>query len=197
MSARSSPGPRATATPILEERTSIDTLADRLGLIDIQEKPKRKQAAKPRRDNTGPQTAPATKPEKTKPKKTRTLSCCFCFSIPLEEADEKPAPARPQPRPVQPQQSAAVPSPRRSKQSISQTAASPNHLSASNASSARRSRASRTSNASQTAQLKDLIPDTVDMATASALMAELARPYNESDVGGYIYIYWMTPESED
>ncbi|KAJ9134595.1 hypothetical protein NKR23_g10050 [Pleurostoma richardsiae] len=34
-SSRSSPGPRKSATPIPEERTSLDTLADRLGLLEV------------------------------------------------------------------------------------------------------------------------------------------------------------------
>ncbi|KAJ4302020.1 hypothetical protein N0V88_002153 [Collariella sp. IMI 366227] len=36
VSAKSSPGPRMSHTPILEERTSIDTLAERLGLMRTQ-----------------------------------------------------------------------------------------------------------------------------------------------------------------
>ncbi|KAM5356566.1 hypothetical protein ACJ41O_003212 [Fusarium nematophilum] len=178
MSAHSSPGPRATATPVLEGRTSLDTLADRLGLVDLQDKKK-----KPRRQRIDSGERPA----KTKPKPKQSLSCCFCFTIPLEEVPEAPHPPRPQPRPVQ-QTSASVPPKRPSKQHLpvsSQTAASPG----------KSSRRSRKSTASQTAQIKDFIPDSLDTATASALMAELARPYVDSEEPGFIYMFWLTPTS--
>jgi hypothetical protein len=52
------------------------------------------------------------------------------------------------------------------------------------------------STASQTARYKDLIPDSLDMATASALMGELAKPLAESEEAGYIYMFWLTPASK-
>ncbi|EXA43867.1 hypothetical protein FOVG_08713 [Fusarium oxysporum f. sp. pisi HDV247] len=174
MSAHSSPGPRATSTPILEGRTSLDTLADRLGLVDLQEKKKH------RRDTDGrKQTAPRPKPQ---PK--QSLMCC-CFSVPLQDVQES-RPSRPQPRPVQ-KTSASVPPKRASKQ----------HLTASqNTSSAKNSRRSRKSTGSQTAQIKDFIPDSVDAQTASALMSELARPFGTSEEPGFIYMFWLTPTSQ-
>ncbi|KAI9155144.1 hypothetical protein HJFPF1_07718 [Paramyrothecium foliicola] len=197
LSARSSPGPRATATPILEGRSSIDTLADRLGLIELQEKSKRKAAQRPNQGSSSRKSGASKQPPRTRPKQSQKLEFCFCFSIPLEEVNEAPVPVRPQPRPVQ-QQSVPVPdSIRRSKQNQGNKASSAQHLSPARASPARRSYASRKSTASQTAQLKDLIPDTLDMATASALMAELARPYVDSEEAGFIYMFWLTPESED
>ncbi|KAM0429667.1 hypothetical protein ACHAPT_006273 [Fusarium lateritium] len=176
LSAHSSPGPRATATPILEGRTSLDTLADRLGLVDLQDKKKKRRQ---RTDSGGRKTS-------SKPKPKQTLSCCFCFNIPLEEAPE-PRPARPQPRPVQ-QTSASVPTPRPSKQ----------HLAASsqNTSPGKSSRRSRKSTASQTAQVKDFIPDSLDTPTASALMTELSRPFVDSEEPGFIYMFWLTPTSD-
>ncbi|KAF4967470.1 hypothetical protein FSARC_4993 [Fusarium sarcochroum] len=178
MSAHSSPGPRATATPILEGRTSLDTLADRLGLVELQEKKKHRRD----RVDTGGRRPTAPKP---KPKPKQSLSCCFCFSVPLEDALE-PRPARPQPRPVQ-RTSVSVPPPKRS---------SKQYLASSqNTSVAKSSRRSRTSTASQTAQIKDFIPDSLDASAASALMAELARPFNNSEEPGFIYMFWLTPTS--
>lgn len=190
MSAHSSPGPRATATPILEEgrRTSLDTLTDRLGLMDVQDKQKKKKKQKRPSDAYGPPPngyAPSdgagfSKPAKKKEKPT--LEFCFCFKIPL---DEKPPPPRPQPQPVQ-KMSAPMPSAgRKSKQ----------HLSASAISAASPARSSRKSNVSQTAALKDLIPNDLDAATASALWSELAKPYAETEEQGYIYMFWLTPEA--
>ncbi|WAO94834.1 Hypothetical protein NCS54_01243600 [Fusarium falciforme] len=173
MSAHSSPGPRATATPILEGRTSLDTLADRLGLVELQDEKKRRQ----RTDSGGRKTS--------KPKPKQTLSCCFCFSIPLEEVPET-RPARPQPRPVQ-RTSIPVPPKRNSKQ----------HLSASqDTSPGKSSRRSRKSTGSQTGQIKNFIPDSLDTTTASALMTELARPFVDSEEPGFIYMFWLTPTSD-
>ncbi|KAJ3494540.1 hypothetical protein NLG97_g4020 [Lecanicillium saksenae] len=52
------------------------------------------------------------------------------------------------------------------------------------------------SETSITAQMKHLIPDSLDAATASLLMAELVRPVTESDEPGYIYIFWLVEESD-
>lgn len=188
LSAHSSPGPRATATPILEEgRTSLDTLADRLGLVDLQDKTKKKE----RKDrpsqyatggiDAGKQSSRPPRPGKQKQKQKTKLTFCFCFSIPIEEA-EQPPPPRPQPRPVQrPQQASSTGGGyKKSSNGRLSAAASP-------------SKSSRKSTASHTARLKDLIPDTLDAATASALMAELARPYVDSEEAGYIYMFWLTP----
>lgn len=189
ISAHSSPGPRATATPILEEgrRTSLDTLTDRLGLMDIQDKEKKKKQKRNSQvygssnngyssNGSGGYSKPAKKKEKS------TLEFCFCFKIPL---DEKPPPARPQPQPVQ-KMSAPMPSSgRKSKQ----------HLSASGISAASPAKSSRKSNISQTATLKDLIPNDLDTLTASALLSELAKPYAETEEPGYIYMFWLTPEA--
>lgn len=182
MSAHSSPGPRATATPILEEhRTSLDTLADRLGLVDLQEKGKKgqkKNSGRPSQGYSGGRPPrPAARPPKQQQKPKPKLECCFCFSIPLDEVASDPVPARPQPRPVQRPQTTA--GPRKSSQSRP-AVASP-------------SKSSRKSTASHTARLKDLIPDTLDATTASALMAELARPYVDSEEAGYIYMFWLAP----
>jgi hypothetical protein len=183
MSAHSSPGPRGTATPILEHQTSLDTLADRLGLMDVQDKPKRHaQPPRPR-----PRPAPAPKPKKNQ----SSLQLC-CFSIPLEE--ESAPPARPQPRPVQRPAASSVPSPaRKSKQQLSAEHSS--RLTPAATSPGKRSNRSRKSNASQTAQLMDLIPDTLDTLTASALLSELARPFVGSEEPGFIYMFWLTPAS--
>lgn len=185
-SARSSPGPRGTATPILEGRSSLDTLADRLGLVDLQEKPRRKKRVE---EGGRKESVLKTKP---KPKPASTLKCCFCFTVPLEEV-QKPRPARPQPRPVQHTASVPVP-PRKSNSKPPVSGASSQRLSASAQSSpGKASYRSRKSTASQTARIKDYIPDSLDTATASALMAELARPHVDSEEAGYIYMFWLTP----
>jgi len=41
-----------------------------------------------------------------------------------------------------------------------------------------------------------LIPQDTPAQTASQLLAELAKPISQQDDPGYIYIFWLTPESE-
>lgn len=202
LSAHSSPGPRATATPILEEpshRTSLDTLADRLGLVDLQDKEdaRRKKNRYKKRDSrpnggrrhqyagSGGSTYEKYDAGKGKKKEKPSLKFCFCFTIPLEEVSEPARPVRPQPRPVQQRPSTGVPSPSRTSKS---------HLYTSSPSAAA-AKSSRKSTTSQTATFKDLISDELDATTAAALLAELGRPYAESEEPGYVYMFWLRPET--
>jgi hypothetical protein len=41
-----------------------------------------------------------------------------------------------------------------------------------------------------------LIPQDASPQTASQLLAELAKPFSPQDEPGYIYIFWLTPDSE-
>jgi len=47
---------------------------------------------------------------------------------------------------------------------------------------------------SQTGSLLSLIPQTLSPATTSALLTELSKPPNPNDEEGYIYIFWLTPQ---
>ncbi len=49
---------------------------------------------------------------------------------------------------------------------------------------------------SQTQNLLSLIPPNLSPRTTSQLLAELSRPISAADEAGYIYIFWLTPESE-
>lgn len=201
-SARSSPGPRATATPILEERTSIDTLADRLGLVELEQKAekRRRHQDRPQNGRAGASTGSGSPrpPVMARPKPKKQLQFCWCFTIPIEEVGESP-PSRPQPRPIQNGGVAPVPRPAKASAAAAAYPSAPPSSSrprpsVSAASPARSSR--KPSTASQTAHYLSLIPPTTDPQTASALMAELARPYVDSEEQGYIYMFWMTPESD-
>ncbi|KAI9896863.1 hypothetical protein N3K66_007885 [Trichothecium roseum] len=186
VSAHSSPGPRANATPILEEepRTSLDTLADRLGLVDLQEKHgngRRRMDTRPPRPNR-----PLPGPEK----RSGLSKLCCCFSAPEEDYPlPAPRPNRPQPVPVQ--QNQQRPSTQHSNGGR-RPSSSQQHGNLPAPSPAKSARSNRSAT-SQTAQMKDLIPDTLDAATASALLNELSRPYVDSEEEGYIYMFWLTP----
>ncbi|KAG6138787.1 hypothetical protein E4U24_001158 [Claviceps purpurea] len=189
-SAQSSPGPRRHTKPILEERSSLDTLADRLGILDLQEKKSSKggkgRPAKP---------APSSKAPKAKPRPK--LTCCFCFSLPLEEVSEPARPkSRPQPVVLQKHETASVPPNLSKPPSHDVRPPSYPRMSTPNAPSGKASYQSGKSTLSQTARFKHLLPDTLDVTTASALMAELAKPHTDSEEGGYIYMFWLTPETQ-
>ncbi|KAL7929832.1 meiotically up-regulated gene 113 domain-containing protein [Trichoderma chlorosporum] len=157
----SAPRPSPYGGGIAEGRSSLDTLADRLGLVDLNSRPGRYDPEKRYGD------------ERPRPK---TSTFCFCFSVPEEDFDEPPRPAqpRPQPHPVQhgrPSTSSARPS---------------HHQGQSRPT---------TSSAPTAGHLKSLIPDSLDAVTTSALMTEVAKPPSDADEPGYIYMFWLTPES--
>ncbi|KAI4864011.1 DUF1766-domain-containing protein [Hypoxylon rubiginosum] len=192
LSARSSPGPTTSTTPILETRESLETLIDRLGIVEAQRQGRHTM------HNTG---RPAThgdsrrnekiaqhgntnipQPSKRKPKQTKKVTFCCCFTI-LEEIEEPPV--RPKPRPIQ----SAPAKPTASRPPLNQ------HLTPS-ATRPRPSAESSHRSISQTSQYLSLIPASASPQTASQLMAELAKPISQQDEPGYIYIFWLTPESE-
>ncbi|RCI16201.1 hypothetical protein L249_1879 [Ophiocordyceps polyrhachis-furcata BCC 54312] len=157
-SAQSSPVPQR----ISEHRSSLDTLADRLGLVDLSSPPPPPQP--PQKDEA------ESAPVRPKPKPKSRLRFCFCFYIPIDQGSPPKRRPRPRPRPLQ-QQTPSVSVP------VGGT------------------RPGRTTPASQADRVKRLIPQSLDVATTSALATELSRPYAESEEAGYIYMFWLTPAS--
>ncbi|KIX10513.1 uncharacterized protein Z518_01596 [Rhinocladiella mackenziei CBS 650.93] len=58
-----------------------------------------------------------------------------------------------------------------------------------------RPRPTPASSNSQTRTLLSLIPSHLSPQTTSLLLTELSRPISSADATGYIYIFWLTPES--
>jgi hypothetical protein len=56
---------------------------------------------------------------------------------------------------------------------------------------------STTQSNSQTQSLLSLIPRDLSPQTTSLLLSELGKPISPSDEAGYIYIFWLTPDSSD
>ncbi|CCC11207.1 hypothetical protein SMACR_03913 [Sordaria macrospora] len=171
LAAHSAPGPvRPTHGAIAEERSSLDTLAERLGLMKTNSAQVRPSAQYQR------------PPRPAQQKKSSSLWCC-CFSIPLDlELEEQAPPPRPQAKPVQHHGSSRP------------SHLAPNGVSPRPSSSSQRPPAG--SNVSQTAQFMSLIPHSASPETASLLMKELAKGFSAGDEAGYIYIFWLTPESD-
>lgn len=53
----------------------------------------------------------------------------------------------------------------------------------------------KTSRPSETSALLSYIPRSISPQTTSALLTEISKPISEHDEEGYIYIFWLTPES--
>ncbi|RYP72359.1 hypothetical protein DL769_004468 [Monosporascus sp. CRB-8-3] len=203
-SAHSSPGPKTSSAPTLEGRESLDTLIGRLGIVEAQQKNhhrrKKTHRSSDHHDDGGRHEEKTSEmknsyvseaPLKPKPTTTRKSFLCCCFTIPFgeeEQEDEEHArPSRPKPRPVQsaPADTAAA-RPPSSSQHL--TPGPRPGLAGSKHSSAQ-------SGSSQTSELMSLISAQTSPQTASQLLAELAKPPSAQDEPGYIYIFWLTPES--
>lgn len=194
-SAQSSPGPKISNTPILEGRTSIDSLTGRLGLLQTSQPPsKPSRPQKPSygqssyNNDGGLQPSTSNTSYSRPSKKLKEFTFC-CFRVPLYFEDPLP-PSRPQ---AYPMQSASASYPGRPSKPSS------NNLQAPTSSKPHRpSVPSQTpSHTSQTSQFLSLIPADASPDTAHKLMKELAKPVSKTDEAGYIYIFWLTPETEE
>ncbi|KAI1411836.1 DUF1766-domain-containing protein [Hypoxylon sp. FL1857] len=192
LSAKSSPGPRTKTTPILESRESresLETLINRLGIVEAQQ-----QGRKPAKHGDDRHNEKITQPgehrqeHRQKHRTEKKVSLCCCFTI--SEVEEE-RPARPQPRPIQ--SAPAKPTAARPPSNQQHLAVPPARPQPSTNSSQRPSDSRKPS---QTSEYMSLIPASASPQTASQLIAELAKPISQQDEAGYIYIFWLTPESQ-
>ena len=230
------PGQKTTLYP-LKERSSIDTLAERVGVLNLNEevqKPKRARHRRRRTDEkhlTRKDTLPSgwhdmssplmtvpeelVRPGPVQPASYRpggsstklSWSCC------LQNEDDDHLPPRPHhnqrpysgytsPTPMQvtpDQANASTTSPEFRRKPISpRTSMSQSPMPPLRRPSRTLSRPSTqpaSSSTSQTQALLSLIPSNLPPQTTSLLLNELSRPISAHDDPGYIYIFWLTPES--
>lgn len=157
----------APSTPQYDDavkpRTSIDTLMDRLGVLDIKD-----EQPAPQKARQGRRATQRNVDEKRRPPPKATF-CCFEIVDDESDKDERPfKPTRPVPKLSQP---TLVPGQRVP------------------------SRPSRKSSSPQTQSLISWIPSTLPPQTTSLLLTELAKPISSADEEGYIYMFWLTPQS--
>lgn len=198
----------------LQERNSIETLVQRLGIEELPEEQRKKHKnCMDSRSSRGWQTQSSTAQRSSKPymdhpskeaKKGKKLSfwerlCCMVDGDDdyveivrhkrRVEHQRRPAaemkavpPLTPSNRPTLEQaqrlSSVSVPA-RKTDQDL---AARPAHQ-------------QRSASNPQTSQLLSLVPQHLSPQTTSALLAELIKPISLSDEEGYIYIFWLTPQS--
>ncbi|KAL3463979.1 meiotically up-regulated gene 113-domain-containing protein [Aspergillus heterothallicus] len=153
-------------------RSSIDTLMDRLGVLEINDA----QHARP--------------PQKRKPKKQVKRSFC-CFSI-IE--DEEPLPPKSS-RPPAPINIHGKPTPPHQMQEVSSPVPTrpPSNPKPKPASQA----APLSLAVAQTNSLLSWIPASLSPQTTSLLLTELAKPISSADEPGYIYMFWVTPSTSN
>jgi hypothetical protein len=179
--------PKGIQSATILERTSIDTLVDRLGLLEVEtQKRERRQHRKPvpvkdpekasQRVEHVPQQPERPRP-RPNPESNLGIFCC------IGVADD----SRKAPRPVSSKRSrrttAAVPAQQRSKLPPSIQEKLPSRPSIARDPSSR------------TGEFLSLIPTSASPQTTALLLAELAKPVSESDDEGFIYMFWLTPES--
>lgn len=198
--------PNGAQIPAIRERTSVDTLIDRLGLLEI--KPER-PAAKQRRKSAQPRpilyTVGTHYPEKQQrmnsnktprnPRKQHNVTLLCCVGV----ADEDPLVARPaqlqnrtshnsRNRPPNFQPMIQPPKQSRPPRPSTGSREKPINIDLQRPQPVR-------GPSSHTQQLLSLIPKTASPQITSLLLAELSKPLSQVDDEGYIYIFWLTPTS--
>ncbi|KAI4151616.1 MAG: hypothetical protein LQ340_003408 [Diploschistes diacapsis] len=202
--------PGASQILELKERSSIDTLVNRLGVLEVEDKPKRRRNRPSGDSGTG---ADNTVRRDTLPQQWQGIPGPL-MAVPENPLDTQPTQPgrRPPARPSQKQQrdvhfsffccmrrppSETLPAPRpRPALQPEMASANPHHTPSNRPSLSTLPQAGVpvTPTPSQTSRYLSLIPSTVQPATASILLSELTKPFTPSDhEPGYIYIFWLTP----
>ncbi|KAJ5672652.1 hypothetical protein N7507_001779 [Penicillium longicatenatum] len=171
----------------VKPRTSIDTLMDRLGVLDLKDEKNQKRRAQ---SGFG---------EKRRPRPKKTF-CCFYIA---DESGADHRPARPVQKPMQTRPSQPTPSSQHPHQKVSAAGRPQNERvpsSGQQVSSASQPhlrpsqpKPRKSSSASQTQSLLSWIPSTLSPQTTSSVLTELAKPISSADEEGYIYMFWVTP----
>jgi hypothetical protein len=179
--------PQGLQSSTIRERTSIDTLVDRLGLLEVEQKKERRQHRKP---------LPVQDPEKAsvrlghvsqqaqrsrpRPKPQSNLGLFCCIGV----ADESKRAPRPVNHKPSRRTTATIPAEQRSKLPTAvQQKLPPQRPSIARDPSSR------------TGEFLSLIPKSASPQVTALLLAELAKPVSVADDEGYIYMFWLTPES--
>ena len=177
--------PKGLKSADVRERTSIDTLVDRLGILEVEQRRERKQKQQRK-------PVPLYDPEKVsqidhvphrpkaRPKPRSNLGLFCCIGV----ADESKRAPRPVNQKPSRRTTASIPSKQREKlpEALQQKLPS------------QRPRMARDPS-SRTGEFLSLIPKSASPQITAQLLAELAKPVSDADDEGYIYMFWLTPDS--
>ncbi|POS86736.1 hypothetical protein EPUL_001737 [Erysiphe pulchra] len=148
----------------LQNRTSVDTLADRLGLFSLEPD-----------KNEGKQRFGRQRRAKKRRLPISLLLCC-CIGLPDNANNEL--------RPMKINQG-RPPHGKSEKLKLSKISEG----------TGSRPVPHRPNNYSSEGKFSSLIPSTTSPETTSRLLAYLSKPTSDKDTPGYIYMFWLTPES--
>jgi hypothetical protein len=183
--------PQGLQSTTIRERTSIDTLVDRLGLLEVEQKKEQKKERKQHRKPVPVQdpekvlqrvdrVPPRPERSKPRPKPQSNLGLFCCIGV----ADE----SRRAPRPVDHKPSRRTTATIPAQQRLKLPEAVQQKLPSQRPSIAR-------DPSSRTGEFLSLIPIDASPQVTALLLAELAKPVSDADDEGYIYMFWLTPES--
>ncbi|OAK94827.1 DUF1766-domain-containing protein [Phaeosphaeriaceae sp. SRC1lsM3a] len=186
LAAQASSGPATHLYP-LKERHSIDTLVERLGVLEVDESVpeiRKKRRDSGQRDHN--RTSGPRPPRRINRPPTWDNIEGPLISVPSDvmvAEKRRTRPPKPAPQPQKPSfwSSLCCGSADDDHVEVVQKAARP---------------LNKTTRAdSETAQLLRYIPQTLSPQLTSTLLAELSKPISPHDDEGYIYIFWLTPDA--
>ena len=173
-----SANPSTDTTASGKPRTSIDTLMDRLGVLEINDdNPASNKLNRRRRTNQNGYH------EKRRPKKKSTFCC---FTIVEDSDDDRPTPAQ-KPTPSRPQ--SGMPQNATGKVSLHTSTARPQNGRVTSLPD----KGKASGKASAHTKTTSWLPPTLSPQTNSILRTELDKPISDADEEGYIYMFWVTP----
>ncbi|KAF2159904.1 hypothetical protein M409DRAFT_29714 [Zasmidium cellare ATCC 36951] len=211
----------------LQEMSSIDTLVQRLGIESVPEEQQNKRNSRPERQPKPPRRTettdfadPAKRPSRTsypvsptekhdatsarpsrKPAKKKPGFWASLCCVASDKDDDYVEIVRHRRRTEQAhrpsQVSASAPPPPRVSQASRPTSTPIPARTPLSPQTPTRPHQQRSSSNPQTNHLLSLIPQTCSPQTTSTLLAELIKPISPADEEGYIYIFWLTPQSKD
>ncbi|TQS38357.1 hypothetical protein Golomagni_01139 [Golovinomyces magnicellulatus] len=157
--------PSKTKVPKVPTSASVDTLVNRLGLLDLE----------PRKNEQKKQQPPLRKKE-------RSLLALLCCIDVADAHDKNPRYTRDNRR-----QSSSTRVANGTSSKIAEGYQLNQNL--------QRPKMQSQGHSSRTGEILSLIPPTTSPEIASQLLAVLAKPSSDKDSAGYIYMFWLTPES--
>ncbi|RKF79090.1 hypothetical protein GcM1_205016 [Golovinomyces cichoracearum] len=157
--------PSKPNVPKVSASASVDTLVNRLGLLDIEPRKNEQKKQPPRL--------------RKKQRSLLTLLCCLDIA---DVRDENPRYTKENQRKSSSTRVANGTSPKKAEAyQLNQNLQRP--------------KIQTQSHSSRTGEILSLIPPTTSPEIASQLLAVLAKPSSVKDSAGYIYMFWLTPES--
>ncbi|KAI5364678.1 hypothetical protein Slin15195_G042170 [Septoria linicola] len=211
---------RTTELYPLQERSSIDTLVQKLGIDAVPENIRRKARTRPNDGVKPPKRTSTTDfanvrldaqrpsndlqynekydsrppPRQDSRQKKQGFWASLCCGSSSQDDDyveiirhKKRVEQRPQSQPNVQSSNTSLPRPER--RSSSQLPSRKSEISST-------THKQRSSSNPQTGRLLSLIPQDLSPQTTSTLLAELIKPISQADEDGYIYIFWLTPQSK-